>query len=385
MTYNFDIFKYLFSVVLILSLASCSKPEESKPEALRTVIVYMAADNDLYNNAISNINDMEAGMGNFNGRLIVYLDPPEHAERSEPYILEIRHDNSRTINSPTVKSYSEHNSASATVMEQVIRDIIKMYPAESYGLVLWSHGTGWLPEGAYGSLIRSLSHSAAPAVKTFARDSYSGDEMEIRNIAAHLPVKFDFILFDVCLMAGVEVAYELRNSADYIIASAAEVLADGFPYEKTVPCLFGNEAKLVEAAQNYMNHYGSKVGAYRSATISVTKTGELENLYEKVRGLVRHKVSERNALDKTGVQKYDRLSKTVFFDLEDFVEQLCLGEDLSSFQNQLAKTVIYKGHTPSFVNEYNITRSCGLSCYIPSASAAHDVAYALLEWSNIWQ
>jgi hypothetical protein len=185
-------------------------------------------------------------------------------------------------------------------------------------------------------------------------------------------------------MGGIETLYEIRNSADYIVASAAEILAEGFPYNKTTSFFFEEEANLPKAAQNFMNHYNSLNGAYRSATISVVKTAELEALMESVRKLVRDKKSKAEILDKTSIQKYDRLSKTVFFDLEDFVEQLCPDEDLSIFRNRLSKAVIYKGYTPNFLNEYYISRSCGLSCYIPSVSTTLDAAYAELEWAKIW-
>ena len=41
--------------------------------------------------------------------------------------------------------------------------------------------------------------------------------MNIDALAAALPVRFDFILMDACLMGSVEVVYELRNKADFII------------------------------------------------------------------------------------------------------------------------------------------------------------------------
>ena len=30
-------------------------------------------------------------------------------------------------------------------MRSVIGEVVSLYPADSYGLVLWSHGTAWLP------------------------------------------------------------------------------------------------------------------------------------------------------------------------------------------------------------------------------------------------
>ena len=51
--------------------------------------------------------------------------------------------------------------------------------------------------------------------------------MEIDDLAKGLPDDlFDFILFDACYMASVECTYELRNKAEYILASPTETMAD---------------------------------------------------------------------------------------------------------------------------------------------------------------
>jgi len=77
-------------------------------------------------------------------------------------------------------------------MKQVLNDIIQMYPAQEYGLILWSHGTSWLPAGS--------------SLRSFGEDS--GEQMNIPDLAENLPIKFDFILFDACLMVSVEVVYD---------------------------------------------------------------------------------------------------------------------------------------------------------------------------------
>lgn len=382
-----NIIRYTAFIVLSVSLTSCCKDYVVGPDKpTRTVIVYMAADNNLYNFAISNIIDMQTAMGNVNGKLIVYLDPQSSATPPTPRILEIQHSDKRIVSSPVVKEYSEQNSASPEVMEQVITDIVAMYPSDSYGLVLWSHGTGWMPKGSYAPLLRSPMFGIFgdhPLVKTFAQDG--NNEMEITNLAKHLPVKFDFILFDVCLMGGIEVVYELRHNADYIVASAAEVLALGFPYNEIIPYFFEEKANLVGMAQSFMNYYNSLSGEYRSATISVTKTYELDSLARITRTLLRNREHIADTLHLNEIQKYDRLSKTVFFDFEDFMEQMCLDRDLSDFKEQLSKTVIYKGHTSKFLNVYDINRSCGLSCYIPLTGEPLNDAYSKFEWANVWK
>jgi hypothetical protein len=49
--------------------------------------------------------------------------------------------------------------------------------------------------------------------------------------------KFNFILFDACLMGGVEIVSELKEVSEYIVASPAEVPEKGFPYTTTFAAL----------------------------------------------------------------------------------------------------------------------------------------------------
>ena len=93
-------------------------------------------------------------------------------------------------------------------MKQVLNDIIQMYPAQEYRLILWSHGTSWLPAGS--------------SLRSFGEDS--GKQMNIPDLAENLPIKFDFILFDACLMGSVEVVYELKEKANFIISSSTETI-----------------------------------------------------------------------------------------------------------------------------------------------------------------
>lgn len=54
-------------------------------------------------------------------------------------------------------------------------------------------------------------------------------EMELDEFAAAIPDgTLDFIIFEACLMAGVEVAYALRGKAEYLLASPAEIISPGF-------------------------------------------------------------------------------------------------------------------------------------------------------------
>ena len=189
------------TIILLFALMTFIACDEEREEyvtpvvqAERTIIVYMAADNDLSADALADIEEMKCGFIDNDVHLIVFLD----MTKTLPYLLEIT-----TGSGNIVKTYSEINSASASQMHEVLNDIINLYPAHSYGLILWSHGTTWLPSNTQ--------------LRSFGIDH--GSEMNILALSLALPVHFDFLLFDACLMGAVEVAYELQDKTNYIIAS----------------------------------------------------------------------------------------------------------------------------------------------------------------------
>jgi hypothetical protein len=73
--------------------------------------------------------------------------------------------------------------------------------------------------------------------------------------------KFEYILYDACFMQTVEVVYELRAAAKYIIGSPAELPGRGAPYKQLMPALFlhDSEHKIAEAI---VNAYGSYYNSY---------------------------------------------------------------------------------------------------------------------------
>lgn len=80
----------------------------------------------------------------------------------------------------------------------------------------------WAASSAQGT--RSLGWD--DGVGEDAPGSMPHAEMELEEFAAAIPDgQLDFIVFEACLMAGVEVAYVLRGKTDYILSSAAEIVS----------------------------------------------------------------------------------------------------------------------------------------------------------------
>ena len=74
---------------------------------------------------------------------------------------------------------------------------------------------------------------------------------------------------------------------------------------------------------------------------------------------------DTGTFDRKLVQRLDLYEEQYAFDFLDFLEKAFLDADTAPLKEQLNKTVLYKAHTPRFLDEYDIRTFCGVSCYIP--------------------
>lgn len=208
--------------------------------------------------------------------------------------------------------------------------------------------------------------------------------MDIKDLAAALPIRYSYILTDACLMGGVEVAYELRDCCDYFIASAAEVLAGGFPYDEVTGYLMdGGTVALQEACRLFYEHYKTS-----GATIAIVNTEGLGRLAEVSRGIFLSTRPTQTSVDRDSLQVYFRGNRPWFYDLEDYVRQLDPpGEMLAGFTNALEQAVVYRISTDNFVigntNYFPIKTFSGLSTYVPNPeNSVLNEYYRTLAWNE---
>lgn len=302
--------KALVQITCLLALIqSCGDAVAPIPPLKgRTVIACLAGNNNLSDEAYENINQMEAAIGDVDGHLIVYA----RLKNIAPALYKIIPDHSEQIRSQKIKSYLAHDSSDPAVMHQVIAEIKAAYPAQSYGLILWSHASGWIPTGYEGIKLKSFGDD-------------NGSTMDIKQLRHALPDDLDFILFDACYMASVEVLYEIREKAKYFIASLGEVLANGKPYSEMTNDLFLPTADAsLRIAQKYHAHYNSKSGFYRSATVSVINARELLTMPDISRRLLHSHTSpyadlRRNTVQRMDFERYG--NALIASDFKDFMQQ----------------------------------------------------------------
>lgn len=349
----------------LLLLGGCHDDDDTT-WGKHTVLIYMAADNNLYGDALDNIEKIQKGMKQVDGRVVIYID----ALGDLPRLLTIKGGGRCEVD--TLVTYSEEDSASPEVLKRAIDDMKSFFPAASYSLIMWSHGMGWLPPdynfpGAYSLL---EGGGEMPRTKYFAQDvnpetSSGVTTMDCKKLAEAIPSGFSLILFDACFMSSIEVLYELRNKTEYFIASPVEIISDGFPYDRIMAFFGDGENGLKRICQEFYEYYNShsEGGNWQSGAVALIKASGLEPLAVTAGKILEGKndfsTNWTYPLSRFGLPK-------VFFDLGDFVGDMATDEQYADFKSKLDKAVVYKATTPKlFGKEMPADKYSGLSTYIP--------------------
>lgn len=365
-------------------LAGCDK-EEPDPippiptTASRTVLVYMAADNNLGSGGYDtdDIAEMRAGVDagglGQNGRLLVYHSP----YRRDPALVEIRPGGKVD----TIERFSRGIPASTRQrLSYIIETTQKTAPAHSYGLVLWGHGTGWIEDG-----ITDPARMAERDGTSFSYGPENGVKMNISTLADILSKgpRFDYIYFDCCYMSSIETAYELRTVTDIIVGSPTELITSGMPYDRNIEQLIdGSETALIGAARNTFDYYDSKTGMQRTCTMSVIRTDALGELAQATADIYNAATAAMPAgYTPQRLSDYD-VSHCYYYDFRDYIEALSGNSALTeAFGTAFDNAVPYSAATPYLWTSVSLDNNNGLSTYI-LATPDHALHgnYMNLQW-----
>lgn len=305
---------FLGGMYILVGCGDENKNEE--PSFCKSTIVYMMAENSLSYQTSRDIDEMiDASKGiPDNCCLLVYVDGSGNMdEESLPRLIRIHNGKAETI-----CMFPEHNSCSGEVFTWVIKKISKDFPSKSYSLVMWSHGTGWVPQPHYTIGIDNN-------INDYSNNGYEMMLPEMRVALENTGQHFEWILFDACFMQCVEVAYELRNLADYIIGSPAEIPTTGAPYDKIVSSFFIEDSRksAFTIAQGYYDYYKDNKGL----VISVVDTSMIEILAMATSTVIPeiHEVGENEGVQQYGPWSYKSLWRPEYYDMASI-----MGHELNS-------------------------------------------------------
>ena len=236
--------KYLRFFMLITALCLCGCALQTAPVRVSsndktkelTLMIYMAADNDLETYALQNLKAMERAVCS-KMNVIVLLDRAENYDETDgnwtdTRLFEVLHDNSnsgsiksRRLSCPALglsaDSETELDMSNPAVLKTFCEFSISNFRAKKNALILWGHGTGW---------------------KAFAIDDRSSSYMSVSSLGqAVSDLGLDVIGFDTCFGGVLENLYELKNCAEYSVACPGVTPSGGWDYRALLETISAGE------------------------------------------------------------------------------------------------------------------------------------------------
>lgn len=222
-------------------------------------MVYLAGDNSLSPNAFVDIDEMRRTGSTEAVNVVVMHDSLYEAP------TRYRVEQGGAGEAP--EQLPELDTGDAGVLVDFVRWASARWPARRYALILWSHGNGWdqaelaniaraaapldfdlsetahrgdspLRRAFFRSSLRRIAELPTRAQRAVCVDDGSGHSLDtvelgraMTQIADTLGRPLDLLGMDACLMANLEVAYEVRTAVLALVASEAPEPDSGWPYE----------------------------------------------------------------------------------------------------------------------------------------------------------
>ena len=339
--------KLLIALLALTMFIGCEKDgpnNEVYTKAQRTVLIYMAAQNNLTYDTGSrfaggDLNEIKQGIRNMgDNHLVVYVnkakDPNTYIDDHLPYLLHYYKGELRD----SIPMDSTMMPCDPATLKAVMQRSFNDYPANDYGLVLWGHATGWLFRSdtiAYTGA-RNRAYGGTNLNESVRG---SGDKwMNIHTLAQMLKTQphLKFIFADCCNMMCAECAYELKDVCDYFIGSPAEIPGKGAPYELIVPAMMEKETFYRSICDKYAEQYNNRV------PLAVAKSSEMPGLAAATKTVLQSMKAADN------LPQYPNMSGLIYYldqnlyDMNHFIKTYASEAEYQSWKQAFDQAVIYK-------------------------------------------
>lgn len=325
-----------------------------------TVLVYMAADNDLKTAANLDLLEMITVGSTDNVTVVVQYDTRDDPTRR--YLVE------RDKMTP-FEELGELNMADPITLRDFIASGVNKFPAEHYALIVWDHGNGWQTgvDKRVTSLVEDWNNGTAKTLPMTNRQVADGILAAEAITGKHL----DIMGIDACIMATIEAAYEFRNAADNLVASQDLVQGFGWDYRDLLARLTANPLmsprELASAmVASYRQFAESAAWGYGDQTISAVSLGsgieklarELDAVAKTLKGQMEDPLSRDATVEgitaaSTAAQRFQ---PATYVDLQDFALKLDPVTSTASLRAALTAVIIdsYHGSKRPGANGMNI-------------------------------
>jgi hypothetical protein len=295
------------------------------------------------------------------------------------------------------------NSGDPDALADFLTWVKSNFPSRYYAVILASHGRGWMdfdfPDAGgngngngqrngvgrtfterrgipFRSVVSEMQNEAI-VVDAAARDYLTNSELVTAlKKAQGSDGKFAIIGCDACLMAMIEIGYELADCAEVLVAAQDNELPGGWPHDEIVP-QFNSAPLTPDAAARIIIDEARRFNP-PVKTISAVRLSKAEDVVSALDTLGKALLPAMNgqfaAIDRArNAVKYFAI--TSYIDLRDFAEKLQIEFDRSSAVWKAAQGVIDAVDAAVIAPaKSSVTdRAYGISVYLPTLEFDPDV------------
>lgn len=378
-----------FLLLLFVALVSCNNDPvylKVKPDvvpkgetARKTLVVYMMAENSLNNYASLDVNEILDAVPSIprDCRLFVYVDDNKFPMITQYFRMTNGEAGNSNIHPFTTDVCSSDTAALGAVLDYILKD----YPTESLDLVMWSHGDGWLRGPLTSAPQRSIGIDNEK--NTYSNSVTKTIEIEeLATLLERLPARVDRLLFDACFMQCVESCYALRDAAEWVIASPAEIPGDGALYSSLVPCFFNSDGPE-DIIDSYIKAYENRPSG---AVLSAVNTRGMQHLADVTYSYVIKYFNSEKKRDYIDVFSYLPGGKyngspayPSYFDMNAIMKKYLTADEYAHWRGAFDGTVTYVASSPKWysaicgrVLEFNAETGGAISIYMPQHQSRND-------------
>jgi len=191
-------------------------PTDPPAQKKWNILLYSGADNNLYEWMQTDIDEAELIGTTDQMNIIVQTDHAPNGGGGQRLLLE--KNETSGVNSPVLQEMGDIDMGKPQTLSDFIKWAAANYPAENTMLVMSDHGGGWpgaISDDSQGGWLTTPQIAQALA-----------------DAQAETGKKIDVIGFDACLMASAEVAHELKDGANFLVASQETEGGAGWEYNR---------------------------------------------------------------------------------------------------------------------------------------------------------
>jgi hypothetical protein len=260
-----------------------------QPKKKWTVLVFINGANDLETYGVLNMNQMEKIGSTADVNMVTQFKriggrfDNSNGDWSDTRRYYVDRDSNDTIMSSTLISQSDSiDMGSPSELQDFVNWGVRTFPAERYNLVIWNHGAGWRS-------VKTRSQRP-PATRGVSYDDTTNNHIDTIAVPGAIVhpegKKWDLLSVDCSLMQMIEVLYEWRDTANYIVGSEESPPGEGYAYDLTMGKLAGNPDMDGRAlAIHYAEDTSTRFANLYGITQSVVETARVPGIVSALNDL----------------------------------------------------------------------------------------------------